>query len=131
MGIILIPFLLSTLVIVMYSIIKSFKLIRGNKISKKNIAYSLGSSLASYLIVIISYWYEDQVWVFSPYFRIPILVIIIPFIGWNSLKNNKNQVLSSYSNILILSVALNGIIGILFNNISFGITDFLGIETHH
>ncbi len=130
-GIILIPFLSFIAIIVAYSISEAFKLIRTNTIPERNLAWSLVISFVSYLLVIMSYWYEDQVWVFSPYFRVPTFVIIIPFVLWTLLKSEKYTSLKSYSDVMIVSVGLNGIIGILFKSISFEITDFLGIGTYH
>ncbi|PQA56750.1 hypothetical protein [Siphonobacter curvatus] len=131
MALVIFPFLVLISFVVIYSIIESLKIIKTNKISEKNLAVALFISLGLYIVIIISYWGESRTWIFNPYFKIPTLVILVPFIIKSILNKSKNISLVALTDTLTVSIALNGIIGILFPSISFEILDFMSIEKYY
>ena len=131
MGIIILPFLLGALVLSVFAIINSVRLFKNKKITIKEIILGLVISVSIFGLICLSYLIEGKAWGLSPAFRIPIFMAFVPFGFYIIYKSSNNQKLKYFATLALISVGLTGILGVIFNDLFFGLIDILGIEKHY
>ena len=131
MGIIILPFVVAAAAVCIISIRKAIILYREGKMSHKDIYTGAGISFFLYISIAVSYIMEGKAWVLSPFFRLPFFMIFVPFVMYLLFDTAKNERLKHFSKIILISISLTGILGVLFNNLFFGMVDYLGIEKYH
>ena len=131
MGIIILPFLLGALGLSVFAIINSVRLFKNKEITIKEIILGLVISVSIFGIICLSYIIEGKAWGLSPAFRIPIFMVFVPFGFYTVYKTGKNQKLKYFATLTLISVGLTGILGVIFNDLFFGLIDILGIEKHY
>ena len=80
MGIIILPFLFGAFLIGLFSLGKLIIMMRTKKVGLKEILFGLGLSLFIFAGICVSYVIEGQAWALSPAFRVPIVLVFIPFV---------------------------------------------------
>lgn len=131
MGLLLLPFLFITVIIGMIALVMSIRLLLIKNAGFKDIICGIILSLILFSIIVLVYLIEGEVWALSPAFRLPIFLVFIPFITHLFIKNDNNQKLKSISSPLIICVAFSMLVGLVFNNIIFGLLDFIGVNQYH
>lgn len=131
MGIIILPFLLVALGLSVFAIIHTVRLLRNKVINLKEIIFGLGISVSIFGLICLSYIIEGRAWGLSPAFRIPIFMFFIPFGFYILTKTSNNQKLKYLATLALVSIGLTGILGVIFNDLFFGLIDILGIEKHY
>lgn len=131
MGIIILPFLLGALGLSVFSIIHTIRLIRNKVINFKEIILGLVISVSIFGLICLSYLIEGRAWGLSPAFRIPIFMVFFPFGFYLLTKTSNNQKLKYFATLVLISIGLTGILGVIFNELFFGLIDILGIEKHY
>lgn len=125
MGIILLPFIGGSFIIFLFCLYKFYKVFKVFKLSHLFLGILL--SLSIYGILLYSYYIDDNPYNLSPYFLFPFVMIYLPFtIPFINLILKKN-----ISSIINISIIISGIFNILFNNLTFGIIEFLGKKGHY
>ncbi|GJM64134.1 hypothetical protein [Persicobacter diffluens] len=128
MGIIIIPILLLALILGIISIAKTFKQLKRSQITIKELIFGLLFAGTIFGLICLSYIMEGSAWGLSPAFRIPIFMIFIPFAIQIATENSGNYKLLYFSKIILVSIAITTILGVIFNDLIFGLIDYLGIE---
>ena len=131
MGIIILPFLLGALALSVYSIIQTIRLLKNKEIQIKEIFFSLLISLSIFGLIYLSYIIGESAWGLSPAFRISIFMVFFPFVFYLVAKTSNNQKLKYFATLFLISIGLTGILGVIFNDLFFGLIDILGIEKHY
>jgi hypothetical protein len=131
MGLIILPLLFGALGLWVFAIINSVRLFKNKEITIKEILLGLVISVSIFGLICLSYLSEGKAWVLSPVFRIPIFMVFIPFGFYVVCKTSNNQKIKYFATLALISVGLTGILGVIFNNIFFGLIDILGIEKQY
>lgn len=131
MGIVILPFLLGAVVISILAIIQTILLLKNKEINLKEIILGLIISVSIFGLICLSYVIEGSAWGLSPAFRIPIFMVFFPFGFYLVTNKSKNQKLKYFATLLLISIAMTGILGVIFNDFFFGLIDILGIEKHY
>ncbi|WNM20186.1 hypothetical protein [Flavobacterium capsici] len=131
MGLIILPFLLGALGIAVLAMMEILKLIKSKKITIKEIIIGFGLTLLIFAAIVISYLIEGKAWVLSPAFRIPVIMVYIPFFIYSLVKTSDNQKLKYFSILILISISITGILGIVFNDVFFELINYLGIEKNY
>jgi hypothetical protein len=131
MGIIILPFLLGAFVVGILSLIKMIRLLRKKQVSLKETLFGLATSIIIFGLICLSYIVEGRAWGLSPAFRIPIFMVFIPFVIHILTEKSKNTKLIYISKILLISIIVTILLGVIFNDLFFGLIDYLGIEKHY
>ena len=131
MGIIFFLFLIPVIIIVIISFIRIFVYIFSKQIGIKEIILGLTTSLIIFGIICLSYIIQGIAWGLDSAFRLPIIMIVLPFIIHTFIEKSKNQRLAYFSLILLTSIGITTILGITFNSLWFGLLDYLEIEKHY
>ncbi len=79
MGIIIAPYLTGALVIVVAAMINSVKLLNSEIVGITELGFGLMISLILFGVITLSYIIKGKIWGLSPFFRIPLFAIFIPF----------------------------------------------------
>lgn len=128
MGIIILPFLLGALGLSVYAVVKVVSLFRNGIVTPMDIIFGLALSVGIFGLICLSYKMEARAWALSPSFRVPIFMVFVPFVIYLFTRNSSNEQLKYLSNLILISISLTGILGLIFNNLIFGLVDILGIE---
>ena len=131
MGMIIGLFLAGSLIISIISFIRIFTYILDKQIGLKEILLGMITSIIIFGLVSLSYIIEGKTWGLSPAFRLPIIMVIIPFIIHILTEKSKNTKLAYFSLILLTSIGVTTILGVAFIDFWFGLLDHLGIEKHY
>lgn len=131
MGLIILPFLLIALGLSVFAIIHTVRLLMNKSIGFKEIIFGLIISIAIFGLICLSYLIEGRAWELSPAFRIPIFMVFLPFGFYLLTKMSNSQKLKYFAVLILISIALTGILGVIFNNLLFGLVDVLGIERYY
>lgn len=131
MGIIILPFLLGAFVIGLFSLVKLIKLIKSKDIGVKEMLFGLLVSLLIFGLICVSYIVEGQAWALSPAFRIPIVMVFIPFLIQMLIERSRHRTLAYISKIVLSSLVITVFLGVIFNDLVFGLIDHLGIAKHY
>ena len=131
MGIIILPFLLTAIIIGIIAFVKSIKLLILKSIRLKELILGLITTLFLFGLISLIYIIEGKAWGLSPAFRIPIFMVIIPFAIHIATEKNKNQKVEYISKLLLISVVCTVILGSIFNNLLFELIDYLGIKKQY
>jgi hypothetical protein len=131
MGIMILPFLLGALGLSVFSLIHSFRMFRKKEITIKEIIFGLAISVSIFGLICLSYLIEGKAWGLSPAFRIPIFMVFAPYGLYTVFKTSNNQRLKYFATLALISVGITGILGVIFNDLFFGLIDILGIEKHY
>ncbi len=131
MGIIIGLFLAGVLVISVVSFIRIFVYILDKQIGLKEILLGLTTSLIIFGLICLSYVIEGKAWGLSPAFRLPIIMVVIPFIVHVLTEKSKKPKLAYFSLVLLTSIGVTTILGITLIDVWFGLLDYLGIEKHY
>ncbi len=128
MGIVILPFLLGAIIIGLIAIIKSIRLISSKNIGFKETIYGTLTSIILYVLIALTYIIQDKAWGLSPFFRIPVVMIFIPFIAHLTTEKNKSPKVNFISNILLLSIGISAVFGTIFHEIVFDVMNFVGTK---
>ncbi|MBU2907490.1 hypothetical protein KO529_22000 [Arenibacter algicola] len=131
MGIVLLPFVLGAIIIGLIAIFKSFRLIDTKHIEIKEILYGFLTSIILYGLIGLFYLIEGKAWALSPYFRLPIIMIFIPYIIHKGTEKNKNPKVIALSKILLVSIGITTLIGAIFHGYFFDIMEHFGTEKNY
>jgi hypothetical protein len=129
MGIIILPFLLLSLIFILFAIIRAYNFYIRKEIRVKEIIFGILISCSIFLLICISYLIEGKAYALSPAFRIPIFMIILPF-GFYLIAREYTKI-KYLANLILMSIAFSGISIILLYDMLFGILDILGIEKYY
>ena len=128
MGIVILPFLLGAIIIGLIAIIKSIRLISSKDIGIKETIYGALTSIILYGLLALAYIIQGKAWGLSPFFRIPIFMIFIPFITHIATEKDERPKAKFLSKILLLSVVITVIFGALFHEMFFDIMEYVGTK---
>lgn len=131
MGIIIMPVLLGALGLSVFALVQTVRLFRSKEISTKELLWGFLISALIFGLICLSYIMKGSAWEFSPVFRIPIFMVFVPFGIYILSRIINNPKLKYFATLLLISIALTGILGIVFNNLLFGLPDILGVEKHY
>lgn len=131
MGIIILPFIFGAFVLGIIAIVKSINLLKSKIIGLNELILGLFLSLLLYGLTVLTYVLEDRTWALSVAFRLPMIMVYIPFVIYLVSKNNSNYKTVNLSNIFLISIGFTIIFSLVFNTTFFGIIDYLGIEKYH
>ncbi|MBU2907491.1 hypothetical protein KO529_22005 [Arenibacter algicola] len=131
MGIVILPFLIGAFTIVVIAMINSVRLLNLETIGLIEIGFGLMISLALFGAIIISYLIEGKIWKLSPFFRVPIFAVFIPFVIHLVTKDIETLRFDYISNLLLVSIAITGILAIAFNYILFKLIEYFNIEKYY
>ncbi|MDM5262832.1 hypothetical protein PF327_01340 [Sulfurovum sp. XTW-4] len=131
MGMIIILFLAGVLIISVISFIRIFIYILDKQIGLKEILLGMITSVIIFGLISLSYIIEGQASAFSPAFRLPIIMVIIPFIIHTLTEKSKNTKLAYFSLVLLASIGVTTILGIALIDLWLGLLDHLGIEKYY
>ena len=125
------PFLLGALIISIMALVSIIKLIRTKEIGPREILFGFLTSTAIFGLIALSYILEGRAWALSPAFRLPIFMIFIPFGIHSAFKSSRNVKLRYVSLLFLISIGLTGVLGTIFNELFFGLIDYLGVEKYY
>ena len=128
MGIVILPFLTGAIIIGVIAIFKSISLIDSKDIGIKEIIYGLLISIILYLLIGLVYLIQGKAWGLSPFFRLPLIMIFIPYLIYIGTKENKSPKEQYFSKILLVSIGITSLFGTIFHELFFGIMHYLGIQ---
>ncbi len=128
MGILLLPFILIAVVIGVIATIKIIILLKKKTISFKEIAFGLFISLCFFGLLLLAYLSEGEAWIFSPVFRIPVFMILIPFIIHLLTKKSEEKSIKYFSTGLLISIAFTNLICIVLTYFSIDLFDIINIR---
>ncbi|TCI84532.1 hypothetical protein [Tenacibaculum sp. M341] len=131
MGIILLPFLIGAIIIIVICVRNFILLFNSEIIGVNEIGFGFLLSLLLFVIITISYIVKGKIWNLSPFFRIPLVTIFIPFLIHFVIKMINIPSLNYLSNLLIVSISINGILGIAFNYILFDLLAYFNVKKHY
>lgn len=131
MGIIIGLFLAGVLIISVISFIRIFTYILDKQIGLKEILLGVTTSFIIFGLICLSYIIEGKSWGLSPAFRLPLIMVIIPFIIHTLTEKSKNTRLAYFSLVLLTSIGVTTILGIALIDLWFGLLDHLGIEKYY
>ncbi len=131
MGLIFMPLLLGALIIGIIAIIKCVKMFMSDIIGINEIAYGCLTSITIFSVIALVYKIKGDAWGLSPFFRLPIYMVFIPFVIYLITTNSKNLDIKYLSEILLISISFSVIISIIFPNFFFRIVHYLGIKIHY
>jgi hypothetical protein len=131
MGIIIILYLAGVLIISVISFIRIFVYLLDKQIGLKEILLGVTTSIIIFGLMSLSYIIEGKAWAGSPAFRLPMIMVIIPFIIHSLTEKSKNTKLAYFSLVLLTSIGVTTILGIALIDLWFGLLDHLGIEKHY
>lgn len=131
MGIVILPFLLGAFIIVVIAMINSIRLLNSETIGLIEIGFGLMISLSLFGALIISYLIEGKMWGLSPFFRIPIFTVFIPFAIHLVIKDSDTIRFDYISNLLLVSIPITGILAIAYNYILFKLLAYFNIEKYY
>lgn len=131
MGIIILPFLLGAFGLSVFAIINSVRLFKNKGLTIKEIILGFVISVSIFGLICLLYIIEGKAWGLSPAFRIPIFMVFVPFGFYTVYKRSNNQKLKYFAILALISVGLTGILGVIFNDLFFGLIDILGIEKYY
>jgi hypothetical protein len=128
MGIIILPFILGALGILIITIAWINNLSAANKINSKEILLGFLLSVTIYVFITILYIPEGEIWMLSPFLRIPIVAIFVPFTIYLLTKLSSNSKVNSLSTIILISICFSSAIGILYCNLFPGFLENFGVK---
>jgi len=131
MGIVILPFLLGALGLSVFALIQTVRLYRNKEINLKEIIFGLIISISIFGLICLSYLNEAKAWGLSPAFKIPIFMVFVPFGFYLITKTSNHQKLRYFATLALISIGLSGILGLVFNDLFFGLIDILGIEKYY
>jgi len=131
MGIIVMLFLAIVLVVSVISFIRILIYILDKQIGLKEILFGLITSLIIFGLICLSYIIEGKTWGLSHAFRLPFIMVIIPFILHSLTEKTKKPKLAYFSLILLTSIGITTILGITFIDLWFGLLEYLEIEKYY
>jgi len=131
MGLIILPFLIGALALVIIAMKSTLGLINAEVIGIPEIGLGLLISSLLFFAITISYIIERKIWGLSPYFRIPLITIFIPFAIHLGIKLIGFPNFSYFSSLILVSISISGILGMVFNYFLFRILKYFGIEKHY
>lgn len=123
--------MLGALVLGIISIVKTIKILRAKQAGLKELLLGMTTSSAIFGLICMSYLIEGRAWGLSPAFRIPIFMVFIPFVIQISTEKSKNSNMMYISKIMLISIGMTAIFGVIFNDLFFGLIDYLGIEKYY
>jgi hypothetical protein len=97
-------------------------LIKAKKAGLKEITFGLITSLSLFGIISLIYIIA---------FRLPIFMVFLPFLVYLVTANSGSYKMKYFSMILLISIGLTCVLGVIFNDIVFGLIDYLGIEIYY
>ena len=131
MGIIILPFLFGALIAGIWSLKKVLRLRSNNEIGSNELFWGFLLSVGLFIAISVSYYLEKRTWALSAAFRIPFVLVFLPFVIHLIIRNNPAPRIKYISKIVLISVCCSVILGILFYKVVFNLPDYLGIETYH
>ena len=97
-------------------------------IGLNEIGFGLMISLILFGVITLSYIIEGRIWGLSPFFRIPLFTVFIPFAIHLAIKSSDTPKFAYISSLLLVSIAISGILGIAFNSILFKVLEYFNIN---
>jgi hypothetical protein len=131
MGMFIAPFLLVALWVSIIAMIKTVRLLKNKEINSKEIISGLAISVAIFGLMCLSILNKKEIWAFSPYFNIPIIMVFFPYAYYLFYRKSTNLKLKYYASIALISTRVTGILAILYFNLFDGLIDILGIIKTH
>lgn len=128
MGIIIAPFLIGAIAIVVFAMTNTVKLFRSEMIGWNEVGIGVLIAVVLLGAIAISYIMQGKIWGLSPYFRIPIGTIFIPFALYLVFKSIGVPSLTYGSTLLLVSIAVSGILGVVFNYFLFDLLAYFNVE---
>jgi hypothetical protein len=131
MGIIILPFLLVALISFILAAVNLWYAYKKKQLHHKNILFGSILMFGLYAILYVDYRNDFRAWVLGTYFMFPFVMILVPFAIGLILKVVNRPTATLVSNSLFACVVLSTIFMIVFNQFTFGIIDYLGIQKHY
>lgn len=131
MGIVILPILAAAIMIFVIAIIRSIKLLNSGIIGLNEIIFGLIISLILFASITISYIIEKKIWGLSPYFRVSLFTLFIPFVVYLGIKNSDSQNILYYSHLLLISIVISGILGVAFNYVVFELLEYFNVKKYY
>ncbi len=113
------------------AIIRSIKLLNSGIIGLNEIIFGLIISLILFASITISYLIEGKIWGLSPYFRVSLFTLFIPFVVYLGIKNSDSQNILYYSHLLLISIVISGILGVAFNYVVFELLEYFNVKKYY
>lgn len=113
------------------AIIRSIKLLNSGIIGLNEIIFGLIISLILFASITISYIIEKKIWGLSPYFRVSLFTLFIPFVVYLGIKNSDSQNILYYSHLLLISIVISGILGVAFNYVVFELLEYFNVKKYY
>lgn len=131
MGLILMPIFLLALGLIIYNAFLINRLHESELLENKVLFFGFLITIFIYGMIVLSYFLEGRIYALSPYFRIPIFMIILPsFVGFIG-KNIQNQSLKIISQSLMASTLVSGFLILILNNYIIHFIGLLGLEVYY
>jgi hypothetical protein len=131
MGILLLPIAVGILFIFFKTSIDLVKKIRAGKLNYLAIFLSPCVSGTLYLGLILYWKVIKRVYVFEPFFLIPLICLGIPFLMSHFIDKGKVEDGGFLSDLMKFSIIISIVILIVFNGLLFDIERLIGVETYH
>lgn len=109
-------------------VIKLIRLISSKNIGIKEIIYGILTSIILYGLIALDYIIEGIAFHLTPFYRIPIVMILMPFIAHLVAEKIEIPRAKFISKILLLSIIITVIFGSIFHEIFFDIMEHVGTE---
>jgi uncharacterized membrane protein len=94
----------------------------------KETIYGTLTSIILYGLIALAYIIQSKAWGLSPFFRIPFIMIFLPFIAHLVTERNERPRVKFISKILLLSTGITVIFGTVFHEIFFDIMEYVGTK---
>ncbi len=131
MGIILLPLFALSFGLTLLAIYLSIKLVRQNEVNIIDFVYGSLISVLIFVLILFGLIMEKRVYAFSPAFRVPVFMIIIPFFIHITTASSKNEKIKHFSKLTIISTLFSGVFGILFYMLMYELLEIFKIETFY
>ena len=107
MGIIILPSLLTAFIIGIICLIKTIRQLRGGDIDVKAILLALLTATSLFCLICLSYILEGRAYALSPAFRLPMFMIIVPYIIHKGMEKSQHPTQRALSKILLMSIVIS------------------------
>ena len=114
MGIIIILFLVGTFLIFLFSVFRVLQISKENKIHSSDYTIGFILSVALICFIVIKLIIERKANVFFPYWGMPMIMVIVPFIAAAIFYESRNRTLSRLSIWFLTCTVFSGLLLLIF-----------------
>ena len=125
------PIFLFALGLVIFNSFRINRLYESELLENRIFLFGFLITIFIYGMIVLCYFLEERIYGLSPYFRIPIFMIILPsFVGLIGM-NARNQSLKIIAQSLIASTLVSGFLILIFNYYVIHFIELLELEVYY